>query len=375
MSKYQIPHIHKDSKVLLQLSGGKDSIACMILLKENNVKFDAIHFIHDYSYSLPTAMARKACDTLGVQLNIVDISKQIENTFLNNGFTERPCRYCKGIMDRITIDFATANVYFLICVGDTKDDKMLINRLVKNEGFLHYISRYFNQSVSLPKEISIYRPLLEYDSDNIMKLVLSQFPWFKRVNDTGDKYFEYSREGCPLQFKDYGAKYSKEMMYRLKYLNTLCGEYASLKGIRASIHLPSEFIITVPKGYEDECRQYLLTHGADYLHSIPSECDSPKINHIMIDLNLNNSMRDANIIEVACDRLVERLGIIGNLIFCDKIGHLSNNIVTIDIISVSIDRILISIASKEFIWQPSFIENLCMEIFHTRNFKVLNYQI
>ena len=57
MSKSQICDIQEDSRVLLQLSGGKDSIACMILLKENGVKFDAIHFVHDYSYSLPTSMA------------------------------------------------------------------------------------------------------------------------------------------------------------------------------------------------------------------------------------------------------------------------------------------------------------------------------
>ena len=77
MSKYQIPFIPKDSKVLLQLSGGKDSIACMILLKEHDVRFEAIHFIHNYVYSLPTSMAKKACDALGVKLNVVDISSEI----------------------------------------------------------------------------------------------------------------------------------------------------------------------------------------------------------------------------------------------------------------------------------------------------------
>lgn len=374
MSKSQIHDIQEDSRVLLQLSGGKDSIACMILLKENGVKFDAIHFVHDYSYSLPTSMAKKACDTLGVQLKIIDITREIENTLLSDGFSERPCRYCKGIMDRITIDFAIANAYSLICVGDTKDDKTLINRLLQNEGSVYHISRYFNQSVPLPEGISIYRPLLDYDSDKTIKLVSSRFTWFERVNDTGDKYFEYSREGCPLQFKDYGAKYSKEMMCRLKKLNTLCGEYASLNGIRASIHLPSEFIITVPKGYENDCRRYLVSHGAD-LNQTPSECESHKACHIVVDLNLNNRMHDAEIIKVAFDRFIERLGILGNLVFCDRIGHLSNDIVVIDVIPVSLNRILVSMVSKETIWQPLYIENLCVEIFHTRNIKVLDYKM
>lgn len=373
MNKSLVHDIQEDSRVLLQLSGGKDSIACMILLKENGIKFDAIHFVHDYSYSLPTSMAKKACDVLGVRLNIVDISSEIEKTFLN-GFTERPCRYCKGIMDRITVDFAVANAYSLICVGDTKDDKTLINRLLQNDGSVHHVSRYFNQSVSLPEGVSIYRPLLEYDSNKTMKLVLSRFSWFERVNDTGDKYFEYSREGCPLQFKDYGAEYTKEMMYRLKDLNTLCGEYASLKGIRASIHLPSEFIITVPKGYENDCRQYLVSHGAD-LNLTANECDTHKSYHIVIDLNLNDSMHDSGIIKVAFDRFIERFGIHGNLVFFDRIGHLSNDIVVIDVILVSLGRILVSMVSKDVIWQPVFIENLCIEIFHTQNIKVLDYKM
>ena len=53
------------------------------------------------------------------------------------------------------------------------------------------MARLKNVCVSLPEEISIYRPLLEYDSDKTTKLVLSRFTWFTRVNDTGDKYFEY----------------------------------------------------------------------------------------------------------------------------------------------------------------------------------------
>ena len=134
--------ISKDTKVLLQLSGGKDSIACMIYLKEHSMEFEAIHFVHKYGYSLPTAMAKKACEEFHVKLNIIDVTNEIGSLFLN-GYDGRPCRYCKGIMDKVTVNYAQANGFQLICVGDTKDDQTLINRLVKYEGMVNNISRYF----------------------------------------------------------------------------------------------------------------------------------------------------------------------------------------------------------------------------------------
>lgn len=369
MNIHKIPLVSPKDKVLMQLSGGKDSIACMILLKEYGVKIEAIHFTHAYGYSLPTSMAKKTCEALGVSLHIEDITSSIETVFFN-GFNGRPCRYCKGIMDKITMDYAIRRSCSLICVGDTKDDKTLINRLREKEKSINPISRYFNQVVQLPEEISIYRPLLEYDGSETLKIVQNKFSWFQRINDTGDKYFEYSREGCPLQFKDYGAQYTKELVYELKHLNTLCGEFASQKGIRASIHLPSEFIVTIPQGYENECRQYLQSHGAKLLYK-PKE--NPKIHHILIDININQSMRDYNIIKMVCDRLLERLSICGKLNFVNKIGHLSKRAVIIDVVIIDIDRLIISIMSKEARWQPTFVEGLCVEIFHTRDFNVLIY--
>lgn len=86
-------------------------------------------------------------------------------------------------------------------------------------------------------------------------------------------------------------------------------------------------------------------------------------------------MRKDDIIEIASNRFIERLGISGDLNFSHKIGHMSNNVITVNVISINTDRLLISITSQEPEWELSFIENLCLEIFHTRNFKVLNYKI
>jgi hypothetical protein len=242
---------------------------------------------------------------------------------------------------------------------------------VKYEGMVNNISRYFNQSVPIPDDIAIFRPLLEYNSDETLDLVLHRLPWFKRVHDTGDKYFEYSREGCPLQFKDYGVVYTKELMEKLQYLNMLCGQFATQKGIRASIHLPSEFIVTIPKGYEDECWHYLQSHGANLK---PIHLKKILLYSFFIDLNLNSAMCSANIIKIACERLIERLSITGDFVFSDRMGYLATDEVKVDIFWDTNDRLLVSITSLEMKYNKSQIENLCMEIFHTREFVVLNYQ-
>lgn len=361
--------IAKDTKILLQLSGGKDSIACMIYLHEHFVNFEAIHFIHKYGYFLPTTMAKKASEELQVKLHVVDITNDIEARFLND-FDGRPCRHCKGIMDKITVNYAQANGFQLICVGDSKDDQTLINRMVKYEGSINNISRYFNHSVSLPNDIAIFRPLLEYNGVYTLELVLRRFPWFKQMHDTGDKYFEYAREGCPLQYKDYGVVYSKDLMVKLQHLNMLCSEFATQKRIRASIHLPSEFIVTIPKGYEGECWQYLQSHDADlkpmHIKKVLSYC-------FFIDLKLNKIMCSTNIIKMACERLCERLSVIDGFTFSDRIGCLATDEVKVDVAWVTNDRLLVSIISFTSKWSKSQIESLCMEIFHTREFIVVSY--
>ena len=95
----------KGKVVLVQLSGGKDSIAALHILLEHGISCKAIHFIHKWCYHTPTQEAERICRKFGVEIRIVDITDAISDVFLN-GFAGRPCRICKGIMDRITVEYA-----------------------------------------------------------------------------------------------------------------------------------------------------------------------------------------------------------------------------------------------------------------------------
>ena len=371
-----------NGKVLLQLSGGKDSVACMLLLSQAKISFEAIHFTHRYGYKLPSQQCKELCQQYGIKLNVVDVTDQLEAMLLNE-FNHRPCRYCKSIMDQLTVDYAQNNMFNYICVGDTGDDTMLINRIIDHDGIVLEMSRYFNSSVKLPENINIFRPLLNYKGSEILDYVLTSIPNFKRVNDTGDKYFEYSREGCPLQYKDYGIKYTTELLKQLQLYNTLCAKFATENGIRASIHLPSGFIVTIPKGYEEKCREFLLDNGCDLRNTNSfNYCAYHYTIIIRYPKNLffsnanKSNVFDSEILEEMFLRFIERLGERrGNLIHIfDGCSCISENYYATAIWSEKFESITLTIMSQNM-YNDDLLNNICIEIFHTNNYKISSVKI
>lgn len=350
-------------RILLQLSGGKDSVACLVFLKDEGADVEAIHFVHHFCYDLPTKMCRMVCERLSVNLHIIDISQELESLFLDN-FYDRPCRFCKAIMDKKAVDFARLNGFDVICVGDTADDSMLRQRVAAIDGSISPISRYLNSKVLLPQNIIVYRPLINKSSSYTISVVKSRFPDFKRVNDTGDKYFEYSREGCPLQFKDLGVCYTKELMFNLKKMNLLCSEFATNKGIKASIHLPSENIVTIPEGYEDECRKFLCDNGCSLKKKMQSEIEVHVIN---ISIRLYEITNVQDFLRLAmlrfCERIkLKRLEVKLNENSIDIASDCTFILATFNkyfsLINITIDTTSPDIASTNF-------KNICLEIFHS----------
>lgn len=271
-------------------------------------------------------------------------------------------------MDGKTVDYAVKNGFSLICVGDNKDDSMLFNRLkskANGEPCSFEFSSYFNKNIKLPKNIQIYRPLYNMDSKMVLSYLSSNQVVLMRVGDTGDKYFEYSREGCPLQFKDFGVSYTNDIMEKLLAYNTICSEYARKTGIRASIHLPSCFIVTIPAGHEEECRQYLIEHGCDIKNRDSVKNDTPMM---FIHVKAYSDLFKADVLAALADRFVERLG--------EKTSEAKNVseysyrktengflLILPQKSELSFDIFAFGIAKDK-----NFFENLLLELFHTRDF-------
>ncbi len=252
-----------DERVLVMLSGGEDSALCLMLLKKNNINFEAIHFYHKWMWRLSTSQARKIAKENEVKLHIFDITKDFFNKF-NNFLGGRPCRQCKPIMYQKVIDFALKNGFNWICVGDNKYDTV-VQRIREYENKRDnkdlIVTRYLdciNEGVKIPSQIQILRPIIEMTPGEIAMTLGEYGVKIEKNFETGDKYFKYWREGCPIQYNEAKSPLTRKRMEKLYKYNLAATRYGKKHNFRASVHLPSFKIITIPRGHKREIRGLLI---------------------------------------------------------------------------------------------------------------------
>lgn len=268
----------RNPRVLTMLSGGKDSIAAICLLKRNGLDVSAVHFIHKWCSNIPTDEAERICREMNIPLRIIDFTSEFYQE-IHNYTDGRPCALCKKKMYQILISLLKTSNFGWLCIGDTANDRTTIMRMRSHIGSGKYkslvCSTYFGSEMGLelPAGIGVVRPLIEMTADETEQFLLSEGIQVRRINSTGDKYFEYHREGCFIQFADMGATIDTELCDRLKEYNDAVTEFARKENILASVHLPSTFIITIPKGYEEKAAEYLKKRG---LMSIPTATEMQK---------------------------------------------------------------------------------------------------
>lgn len=253
---------YPNQRVLVMLSGGKDSALCLALLKKMKIDVAAIHFKHQWMWRLSTKEAKKIAKKLGVKLYIFDVSKDFFQKF--NGFMDgRPCRLCKPIMYKKTLETAIKNNFSWICVGDNKYDTVVerirtYEKKRKNNNL--FIAKYLdciNEGAKIPKQINILRPIIDLSPQAVAKK-LSHFKIKIEKNfETGDKYFKYWREGCPMQYNEAGAAFTRDRMNKLYRYNLAAVIYGKKYGFRVSVHLPSLRIVTIPRGHEKQIKELL----------------------------------------------------------------------------------------------------------------------
>lgn len=368
-------------QVLLMLSGGKDSSACLIILRELGIRVTAIHFNHKWSSQVSTNEARRLCAELQVQLIEIDFTEDFYHSI--KGFEGgRPCLICKPLMYQYINKELQTGKYKWICIGDNANDTTTIARLTTyiadkpNEN--KYCSTYFGseQGVVLPDAVKVLRPILNLDAHAVELYLESRGVSIAKNNSTGDKYFEYAREGCPVQYHDPGFPIKSSTLDDLQKYNTLLGLFAKKKDIRASIHLPSSFIVTIPTGFELEAAQFLEAHGLSIDKDINGfSTDTKAI--VSAEVHITNTrIFSSYIYKKLYGRFLERMqytvkeseNLEGSSLLIDSYTCVESQVHFTFFKTNS--TLLIHLATTR---KPSIklVENLIIEIFRTRKFKLI----
>ena len=378
----------KNPKVIAMLSGGKDSVAAVLLLKKNGIDVTAIHFIHEWGAAIPTDEAKRICSEYEIPLITKDYTKEFRDAV--NGYTAgRPCLICKKQMYKLLLNYIKSGQYGWLCIGDNSNDRTTIARINQYISDNHpeeslICSGYFGSEMGivLPKEMKVIRPLIDMSVKDIERFLEEEKISIKRINSTGDKYFEYHREGCPVQFADIGVELNETLYSELKIYNDAITEFAREKGILASIHMPSTFIITIPRGYEEEAALYLENQGL----KVDKQTNSTELSHdksfqaLIFDLDKN--LYTTRAYEKMFKRILERLELFkGNIaindnngtVICSYSGQESTLKISFDFddqnayLIYSFENSSLGRKNKEV------FDNLILEMFRTRKYKVYEY--
>lgn len=388
MKKFENVKKSSNPKVLAMLSGGKDSVTSIIMLKKAEIDVDAIHFVHKWNSEIPTVEAKRICKEYEIPLTVKDFTDEFCNGV--NGFRAgRPCLLCKKQMYKVLLEYLKDKQYGWLCIGDNADDRTTIARIkqyIANEstaGDTLVCSGYFGSEmgIKLPKGMKVIRPLIDISADEAERILEEEGICLKRIGSTGDKYFEYHREGCPIQFADIGVELTPNLCEELKKYNDVITKYAREKGILASIHMPSTFIITIPKGNEEEAASYLEKHGLSVNRKINSPTSGETRSLVGFIQTLSMDIFETKSYEKMFGRFLERLELFGSNMSIFQLEH--------QIFCVYRDATTLFTMHLDFDNQNATIkydycenstgrkgkdifDNLILELFRTRKYKVIS---
>lgn len=376
----------KNQKVLAMLSGGKDSIASVIQVKEAGLAVEAVHFVHQWGSEIPTGEAGRICGEYGIPLHVIDFTEEFCEAI--EGYTAgRPCLLCKKQMYRKLLAGISETQYGWLCIGDNGDDRTTIARIREYIECGHLdetleCSSYFGSEmgIRLHEDMNVLRPLIRMTAGEVEDYLACKGVKINRIGSTGDKYFEYHREGCPVQFADAGVPLSKPLFGELKKYNDAITEYARQNHILASIHLPSTFIITIPRGHEKEAADYLRDRGLpveEEANSADREFESVRMAYAE---NLAPGMFDTEAYIKTAARMCERLEVKQYALKTEKAGRQvliwAENPEAGLCFWFDFDRRTVSVRfeyneTSNVRKEKGIFENLIVELFRTRKYVVL----
>lgn len=173
IEKYKLAS--KDERILVAVSGGKDSAVTAYVLKKLGYKIECLHLnlgIGEYSEK-SEIYAKKQCEFIGAPLNIIRV-KELLGYGIGEVRTSRPtCSYC-GLTKRYIMNkFAYDNGFDAVATGHNLDDEasFLMNNL------LHWNTEYLAKGGPLlpgeGKFVKKIKPLYELTEREVVAYAIA----------------------------------------------------------------------------------------------------------------------------------------------------------------------------------------------------------
>lgn len=369
-------------KVLVMLSGGKDSALCLKTLKDAKAKVESIHFRHKWCWGLAESEATRIANSFDSPITIVDYTDEFKRRTI--GFRDgRPCKICKPGMYKLTIDHAKAHGFRYICVGDNASDTIVDRiRVSAPDQETLYITSYLDcisEGVLVPEDIKILRPLIHTSAAEVEEWVRISGIEIKRVHETGDKYLEYWREGCPIQYNEPGEPITEARLDELYEYNVIATTYARDNGFRASVQMPSRKVITIPRGHEREIEEALKDRHLSVAENKTENRQTPgAVQYIIEVFQLSEKILTEHAsIKPFLDRLIERLKLdVVKEIHYDLISQGSTSAYILSTSHLAVrtwpehNYLHINLLSSKDLKDKNNLHNVIFEVFKTYEFNI-----
>jgi len=248
----------KNEKIIVMLSGGKDSAVALAIAKDLGLNVHlCVHFVHDWSWDISTNEAKNLAERFNVPIIFPDITEELAKK-TQGAKGKSICRICKTIMKAQMVNIAKIEDAKIIMTGETALEKIAgpvfeyireNNPKVKRENEHELYKKM--ELVKVPKryKIHFFRPLIRVGHFDVFNLQKHYNIEIKRVSEAGNK-IGYWREGCCLQYCSPEVLLTTKLFDELYKINKKATEIARENGFRASVVLPEKEITVIPNKKE-----------------------------------------------------------------------------------------------------------------------------
>lgn len=182
--------LREDDRILVALSGGKDSMALVHQLVRLGLKPHALHIDLDIEHSSFEACkrAKKFCTENNVPLKVVHTQEHGLNIPLLKKHVNRPvCSFCGKIKRYLFNKYALDNGYTVLATGHNLDDetaRLMANTLRWDTGYLRDVGPVLSEKRGFVRKIKPLYRLTEFELANYCYL----------------NGIAYNMRGCPYSF-------------------------------------------------------------------------------------------------------------------------------------------------------------------------------